>query len=327
MKLTWTAMIAVATSAACSPEAPTVRQVQPQVLEVMTAPGVALEVLDWEGSGQPPLVFLAGGGHTAHEFDEFAPLLADDFRVIGITRRGIGASAEAAPEDIRDHVNDIVAVLDALEFDSVVLVGHSFAGLEMALFGERYDDRCSGLVYLDSAYDYTDPELRDVLQTTPPPEGPAMTRADSASVDAIRAFSERTQGFSVPGSEIRATRQFDDRGRMTRTAPNVATRVEPRAPRWASVACPGLGLYAVPAPLETWMPWYAARYDSLDAAERERAEAYVRAFGAWTAKHREAFGRLRQNRVIEFPRTGHYFFLEKPQEAAAAIRDFAAGLR
>jgi len=32
---------------------------------VRVAPGVSLEVLDWGGSGAP-LVFLAGGGHTAH---------------------------------------------------------------------------------------------------------------------------------------------------------------------------------------------------------------------------------------------------------------------
>jgi hypothetical protein len=33
---------------------------------------VNLEVLDWGGQGRP-LVFLAGGGLDAHEFDEFAP--------------------------------------------------------------------------------------------------------------------------------------------------------------------------------------------------------------------------------------------------------------
>jgi len=36
--------------------------------------GVRLEVLDWGGSGRP-LVLLAGGGDTAHVFDDFAPKL------------------------------------------------------------------------------------------------------------------------------------------------------------------------------------------------------------------------------------------------------------
>src|ERR1700761_6218286 len=53
--------------------------------------GVKLEVLDWGGSGRP-LVLLAGGGNTAHVFDDFAPKLTDHYHVYGITRRGFGAS-------------------------------------------------------------------------------------------------------------------------------------------------------------------------------------------------------------------------------------------
>ena len=48
---------------------------------------VRLEVLDWGGSGRP-LVLLAGGGDTAHVFDDFAPKLTASFHVYGVTRRG-----------------------------------------------------------------------------------------------------------------------------------------------------------------------------------------------------------------------------------------------
>lgn len=41
---------------------------------------VRLEVLDWGGSGKP-IVLLAGGGNTAHVFDEFAPKLTADYHV------------------------------------------------------------------------------------------------------------------------------------------------------------------------------------------------------------------------------------------------------
>ncbi len=50
---------------------------------------VRLEVLDWGGSGRP-LVLLAGGGDTAHVFDDFAPKLTPNFHVYGVTRRGFG---------------------------------------------------------------------------------------------------------------------------------------------------------------------------------------------------------------------------------------------
>ena len=55
---------------------------------------VRLEVLDWCGSGRP-VILLAGGGNTAHVYDDFAPKLTADFHVYGITRRGFGASGFA----------------------------------------------------------------------------------------------------------------------------------------------------------------------------------------------------------------------------------------
>jgi non-heme chloroperoxidase len=57
--------------------------------------GVRLEVLDWGGSGRP-LVLLAGGGDTAHIFDDFAPKLTPSFHVYGIARRGFGESGFSA---------------------------------------------------------------------------------------------------------------------------------------------------------------------------------------------------------------------------------------
>ena len=63
----------------------------PHVTRFITVPpDLRLEVLDWGGSGRA-LVLLAGGGDTAHVFDDFAPKLARDFHVYGITRRGFGA--------------------------------------------------------------------------------------------------------------------------------------------------------------------------------------------------------------------------------------------
>ena len=49
--------------------------------------GVKLEVLDWGGYGAP-LIFLAGTGNTAHNFDNFAPQFTSQHHVYGITRRG-----------------------------------------------------------------------------------------------------------------------------------------------------------------------------------------------------------------------------------------------
>src|SRR5206468_12208710 len=64
---------------------------------------VRLEVLDWGGSGGP-VVLLAGGGHTAPVFAEFAPQLTADYHLDGINRRGFGAGKLSASENVPDRL-------------------------------------------------------------------------------------------------------------------------------------------------------------------------------------------------------------------------------
>ena len=115
---------------------------------------VKLEVLDWGGKGRS-LVLLAGGGNTAHVFDDFAPKLTSQYHVYGITRRGFGASSAPASGYSADRLgDDVLVVLDALKLDRPVLAGHSIAGEELSSIGSRHPKRVAGLIYLDAAYGY-----------------------------------------------------------------------------------------------------------------------------------------------------------------------------
>jgi pimeloyl-ACP methyl ester carboxylesterase len=123
-------------------------------LPVNVEPGVALEVLDWGGSG-PPVVFLAGRGNTAHVFDRFAPKLAPGYHVYGITRRGFGRSSAPAWGYVADSLaDDVLAVIDSLHLRRPVVIGHSLAGEELSSIGSRHPEKVAGLVYLDAAYGY-----------------------------------------------------------------------------------------------------------------------------------------------------------------------------
>lgn len=150
-------------SIAQTTEAPT--DASPHVAHsVDVGDGVELEVLDWGGAGRT-LVLLAGLGNTAHVFDQLAPKLTDSNRVIGITRRGYGRSA--APPDGYDAdalADDVLAVLDILNLDEPVLLGHSIASEELSSLAARYPRRLGGLVYLDAAYDRTLPEFAAIQE-------------------------------------------------------------------------------------------------------------------------------------------------------------------
>ncbi|HEY4130418.1 MAG TPA: alpha/beta hydrolase [Gemmatimonadaceae bacterium] len=297
----------------------------PAILTIATSDSVSLEVLDWGGHG-PPIVFLAGGGNsTPHDFDDFAPLFTNHHRVIGITRRGNGNSSAKRPRSFDDFVDDIVAVLDAFHFERAILVGHSFAGLEMARLGEKYGDRCAALVYLDAAYDYSDPALEKIFETNRPPSAPPMRSADSASIDAVREWLTRTQRFRPPVAALRASRLWDKDGRLIgqRPSPVDSWNIPDPTPQWGRVTCPSLAIYAMPTPYETSLPYWSA----LDSAQRAHADAYYAAFAPWTKKNRDAFRRFPQNHVVEFPSPSHYFFMEKPAETARVINEFLGSVK
>ena len=172
--------------------------------------GVKLEVLDWGGAGRN-IVLLAGSGHSAHVFDEFAPKLTDTGHVYGITRRGWGASREPpAGYDNQRLSDDVVEVLDTLKLDSPVLVGHSAAGHEMTTVARQHLDRWAGLVYLDALGEIDsdpvlDPEWLALQRELPPAAPRAHCQEDRTSFAAFRASRQCMMGFSLPESEFRST--------------------------------------------------------------------------------------------------------------------------
>src|SRR5712691_5196082 len=160
-----------------------------------TVNGVRLHYLDWGGAGET-LLFLHGMGDTAHIYDELAPKFTNQFRVLGLTRRGHGESE--IPEtgyDTATLVEDIRQFLDALKIQRVVLAGHSFAGDELTRFAVVHPDRVIKLIYFDSAFDHS--RVPESLRFKPlhggGPES-LPTKEESESSDGVRRWLGRFFG-------------------------------------------------------------------------------------------------------------------------------------
>jgi non-heme chloroperoxidase len=170
---------------------------------------VRLEVLDWGGSGTA-LVLLAGGGNTAHVFDEFAPKLATGHHVYGVTRRGFGASGFSKSENPSARLrDDVIAVLDALKLEHPVLVGHSIAGAEMSAIAIARPARVAGLVYLEAAYPYAfdngkGSTMKEFLDAAAP-RSPNPSTSDLADFRTLQAWDRRVYGLQRPLAEFRQT--------------------------------------------------------------------------------------------------------------------------
>ena len=185
---------------------------------------VSLEVLDWGGAGRA-LVLLAGGGNTAHVFDDFAPKLTDDFHVYGITRRGFGESNFAPIAAGGDAWgDDVIAVLDALELESPVLVGHSIAGQELSSIGTRYPNRVAALIYLDAGYAYAidngaAPTFKDIFGCRFPPASAADWKPISPALIRCVSTTSGRSDFSYSEAELHQQRSTTPEGRVGPRAP------------------------------------------------------------------------------------------------------------
>ncbi len=107
-------------------------------------PGVRLHYVR-EGSG-PPLVLLHGWPGFWWEWHKVIGELAQDYDVIVPDLRGYGDSEKPRLGDVSlytlEHaIDDIDALLDALEIDRAYLVGHDWAALMMHKFVRKYRGR------------------------------------------------------------------------------------------------------------------------------------------------------------------------------------------
>lgn len=216
---------------------------------VRTAAGARLEVLDWGGSG-PPLVFLAGFGNTAHVFDGFAPRFAGGFHVLGITRRGFGASCcPAAGYDSPTLAADIVAVLDTLGIARASFAAHSYGGSELNWLAVHAPGRVGRLVYIDAGFDFARlyADRAWVGGRSPRPPLPAGYRDRPGDVARwLSVFA----GPGYPESEVRALHPVasDETVGDARMADSVEPRLRRGTPpaELRRIRAPVLALYAAP---------------------------------------------------------------------------------
>ncbi len=105
-----------------------------------------------EGSGDETLVLVHGLGTNAKAWNQNIAALAESFRVIALDLPGYGKSEKGYFIFSMDfHAEVIAGVLDALNIEKAVLVGHSMGGQIAMTAALNYPDRVSKLVLIAPA--------------------------------------------------------------------------------------------------------------------------------------------------------------------------------
>lgn len=157
-----------------------------------TKDGTELYYKDW-GSG-PPVVFSHGWPLSADAWDEQMLFLASNgYRCIAHDRRGHGRSSQPwHGNDMDTYADDLAELIEHLDLQDAVLVGHSTGGGEVTRYiGRHGTGRVASVVLIGAV-----PPL--MLKTPANPEGQPKEVFDEIRDGLLRDRSQYYQDLSAP---------------------------------------------------------------------------------------------------------------------------------
>jgi pimeloyl-ACP methyl ester carboxylesterase len=285
--------------------------IQPQE-RFISANNLNFHLLDWGGQGGW-IVCLHGLASQAHIWDLVAPRLSDTFHVVAIDQRGHGLSDKPdSGYDFATIASDLDAILNALQIDRAILIGHSWGGNVALQYAVDHPDRVGGLVMIDGGFlqmgDRMDWPTAEQLLAPPNLLGMPVARlrpgiaaflGAAATPEAVDAIMHN---FEVRADDTVAPHLSRDKHMQV-----VRALWEHRPSElWAHVQCPVLLIPAVqPEPHD----------------ERTR--------DSLTNKHEQiavAEQRLKRSQTIWMADTIHDVPLQRVTELEQAVRQFASNL-
>jgi pimeloyl-ACP methyl ester carboxylesterase len=246
------------------------------------------------GSGSPAVILEAGAGNFSDRWAPVQAIVSKRLRTCAYDRAGSGWSEEGPdPRTMRQEVFELHAMLQAARVAGpYLLVGHSYGGLLVRLYADKYPGDVAGVVLVDPTHESTRLSVQ---------------RRGEATASWIR-IREGATGLVVP--EPRATKSGPPSESPDYWAEELQQMHDARARN--------------PQPLGD-RPLIVLAGTRPSAPPGDTPEAL------WTDLVREKLAqkadlaRLSRNgRLIEDPASGHHIHTDNPRLVASAITDAAA---
>jgi 3-oxoadipate enol-lactonase len=106
------------------------------------------------GKANAPLVVLTHGATiNHHEWDATLPIVGEHFRILTWDVRGHGLS-RPAPFALKDAIDDLLALLDHLNVEQAIFLGHSIGGNLHQELVFHHPERVKAMVFLDCTWNF-----------------------------------------------------------------------------------------------------------------------------------------------------------------------------
>ncbi len=98
------------------------------------------------GSGEP-LVLISGLGYPLWQWHKMTPFLTEHFQVITFDNRGVGQTDKpAGPYTAQMLAADTAGLLDALDIEKAIIMGHSMGGFVAQAMALDFPEKVSNLI-------------------------------------------------------------------------------------------------------------------------------------------------------------------------------------
>lgn len=154
------------------------------------------------GDGDVPLVMVHGGIGSHQVWEPVVPSLAESFRVLNYDRRGHGRSDLPGDQmSVREHVDDLAAMIEELDLAPAWLVGNSSGGsVVFRLCGEQPDLLRGAIVHEPALFGLLeeDPDAAPMLAGAIGAVGNVMEKVASGDeTSAAEDFCEAMVGYGT----------------------------------------------------------------------------------------------------------------------------------
>ena len=261
-----------------------------------------LHYLEWNPHAPRTIILLHGNTANAWWWEPLARVIADDYRLLALDQRGHGDSQWARPAAYSplDYANDIARFVAhaAGNADKPVVAGHSMGGLNVLAFARAHPESARGAIAIDIPVTSTRgrdrylQRLKSLPVVTYPDLATARARfrlipkEGAVAADVLHEIAEKSLARTDDG---RWTLKFD-----------------------RECFFGGDGMVVLDVIKQITIPMMLVR------------AGHSRIMTAEGAEHARAANP--NVRVVTIADAHHHVILERPEEVARLIEDFAAGL-
>ncbi|MBN1224384.1 MAG: alpha/beta hydrolase [Candidatus Aminicenantes bacterium] len=131
------------------------KKAEPSIIvdNAISADGVSI-TYEVRGEGEPALIFIHGWCCDRSYWKEQLPHFAEKYKVVAVDLAGHGESGLERKEwTMTAFGEDVIAVIDKLNLEQVVLVGHSMGGLVILATAKLIPEHVLGLIEVDEIFD------------------------------------------------------------------------------------------------------------------------------------------------------------------------------